>query len=106
MVAMRVVQVAVNQVVDMVAMWHGLVSATGAVYMAWLVAGAMVRRRAAVGVGCRNGNDMLIHMVAMWVVQVAVVQIINMAVVLDSRVSTTGAVLVLVRLVVGTCAGR
>lgn len=74
MVAMRVVQVAVNQVVDMVAMRHGLVSATGAVYMAWLVAGAMVPRRAAV--------------------------------VLDRRVSTTGAVLVLVRLVVGTCAGR
>lgn len=50
MIAMRVMQVAIDQIVDVITMWHGLVPASRSMHMAGLMAGALMRRRAAIGV--------------------------------------------------------
>ena len=91
MVAVRVVQVAVDQVVDVVTVRDGFVAATGAMDVAGLVAAAFVLGRAAVRVGGRDGDHVLVDVVAMRMVQVAVVQVIDMAVMADGRVAAAGA---------------
>lgn len=96
MVAVRVVQVAVYQVVHMVTVGHGLVAAAGAMYVAWLVPAATVGGGAGVGVGGSHCKAVLVHMVAMRMVQVAIVQIVHMPVMQDGCVPAAGAVLVLV----------
>ncbi len=50
MVTMDVVQVTIDEVIDVVAMRHGFMAATGAVYMASIVSAALVVRRTLSGV--------------------------------------------------------
>ena len=77
--AVRVVQMAVDQIVDVVAVRHRLVAAPGSVLVPRLVPGAAVVRRAAVGIAGRHLDDVLIDVIAMRMVQVAVVQIVDVA---------------------------
>ena len=93
-VAVRVVQVAIDEVIDVVAMWHRFVAAAGAVDVSGFVAAAVVVGRAGVRVGGADGDAVFIDVVAMRVVQVAVVQVIDVAVVLDGGVAAARAVLV------------
>lgn len=96
MVAMRMVQMSVHEVVDMVAVGHGGMAAAGSVNMTFFVAAALVTGGAAVGVGGVNLHDVFIHVSCVGMVQVAVVEIIDVIVVLNRQVSTTGAVLMVV----------
>jgi len=73
MIAMWMVQMAIDQVVDMIAMRDCLVSAAGTVYMVSRMCAACVVRRAGLRVGSRYGDYVLVHVVTVWVVQVAVV---------------------------------
>ena len=77
MSGMHMVQPAVDQVIDMVAVRHRLVPAAGAVHMAT----AIRLHGAAVGVGRAHRDHMLVYMVAMHMVQMAIMQIVDMAVV-------------------------
>lgn len=76
--AMGMVEVPGNQIVHMVAVRHRFMSAVRTVNVVRGVAGAFVARRTVVGIGSAHGNRMLIVVVAMMVVQVAIVQKINM----------------------------
>ena len=87
-----VVQMAVHQIVHMVAVGHGRVAAAGAVHMVGGVAAAFVAVAAAVRIAGRHLNAVLVHVVAVGVVQMAIVQIVQMAVVFHRRVATAGAV--------------
>jgi len=85
-VAMRpvwVMQVAIDQIVDMVAVRHGLVAAPGTMAMTDLVPGAAMAGRAASGVACIDGDLVLVDMAVVWVMKVAVVQIVDVTVVPD-----------------------
>ena len=95
-VAVRVVQVAINEAVGVVAMRYGFVSAAGAVYMSRFVAVAVMIWGADVRVGGADGDAVFIDVVAVRVVQVAVVQVINVAFVFDGGVTAIRAVLVFV----------
>jgi hypothetical protein len=86
MPAMNMVQTAIDQPVQVIAMRHGFVPAAGAVDM-----GTGQPGRAAIGIGGGNGHDMFIDMIAVRVMQVAIVQIIDMAIVADGGVATAGA---------------
>jgi hypothetical protein len=77
-VAMRMVQVPVDQKVDVIAVRHRLVAAPGPVLVSRLMAFATVLRRAALGVLCRYLDHMLVDMVCVRVMQVPIVQIIDM----------------------------
>jgi hypothetical protein len=74
MVAVRVMQPPVHQIVDMVAMRHVFVPAARAVPVS-----ALVFRRAAVGVGGVDSKGMFVDMVPMHMVQMTVVQIVDVA---------------------------
>jgi len=97
MIAMRVVQMTVDKIIDMVAMRNWLVTATGAVNVPAVVPRADVARSAPVWIDCRNVQRMLFDSaVGIHVVQMAIVQVIDVVFMLDGRVSAIGAVLVIV----------
>ena len=87
-IAVFVMQTAVDDVVDVVAVRYSFVAATFAVN----VAVAAVNRMAAVRVGFIDTQGVFIVVAVMLMVQVAVVQIINVAFVFDGSVAAVCAV--------------
>ena len=87
-VAVLVVQAAVDDVVHMVAVRHGFVAAAFAVNMAC----AGIDRMAAVRIGGVYFEAVLVVMAFVGVVQVAVVQVVDMVAVLDGGVAAACAV--------------
>jgi hypothetical protein len=92
MVAVRVVQMALDAVIDVVAVRNRLMTATGAVDMARLVTAAAVIGRAAVGIFGGDPDHMLVDMVLMRMVQMTVVQVVDMVAVADGGVPAIGPV--------------
>jgi len=93
MTAVRVMQVSVDQIVDVIAMRHRLVPTAGTVLVPSLMPGALVLRRAAIGILGGNLDHMLIDMIAMHVMQVTVVQVIDMVAMLHCLVATAWSML-------------
>ena len=89
---MRMVQVTVDEVIDMVAMRHGLVAAAGTMHMVGGMPAAGMTSGAGRGVLRIDADGMFVDMVAVHMVQVAVVQIVHVAVVLDGRVAAARTV--------------
>ena len=85
-IAVRMVQASVHEIVDMITVRHGFVSAVPAM----LVRAASLR--SAGHRVCRaDRNDMLVNMVTVHMVQMAIVQIIDMAVMANRRMPTARA---------------
>ncbi len=99
MVAVRVVQVAFDQVVHVVAVGDRLMTAVRPMNMRLPVRSAVVLRRASGGVRAAHVEHVVIDVIAVDVVQVAVVQVVGVPVVCDGDVAAAGAVLVIVPLV-------
>src|SRR5262249_11143471 len=95
-IAVRVVQVPVNEVINVVAVRHRLVTAARAMPVVLVVLSAVVVRCAARRLGGAHRYCMLLDAALAVVVQVAVVQVVNVALVLDARVPATWAVLMVV----------
>jgi hypothetical protein len=93
MVAVRMVEVPIHQIVDMVAVRHGLVPAIGPVNVAWVVAGAVMIGRADVGIRCGHSQHMFIDVISMHMVQMTIMQVVDMPVVFDREMSAAGAML-------------
>ncbi|AOJ35023.1 hypothetical protein WJ16_26085 [Burkholderia metallica] len=91
MIAVRVMEMAVDQVVDVIAVRYLLVPAAGAVDMARLMAAAT--RRALVRIVCTDLDRVLVDMIAMRMMQMAIVQIVDVVAVLDCGVSAARAML-------------
>ncbi len=89
---MRVMQVAGDEKVDVVAVWDRLVSAAFAVDMLRVVSRAVVTGPAVVGVGAVDLEVVLVDVVAMHVVEVAVVDVVDVASVSDGGVPALGTV--------------
>ena len=87
MSGMNMVQPAINQIIDMIAVRHRFMATTRPVHM-----GAGQRGRAAIGIGGGNRDHMLINMIAVDMMEMPIVQIIDMAIMMDGRVAATGAV--------------
>src|ERR1700682_2935758 len=102
MIAVWMMQVAIHQVVDMVAMRDRFVPAAGAVLV-----GALYVRRAAGRIGRVDTDDMLVDVIAMHVVQMAVVQVVDVPVMADRDVTAAWAVLMgVVRMVLLRTSGH
>jgi len=99
MIPMRVVQVVVHQVVGVIAVRHRLVAAARPMPVARLVPRASVVRRAPVWVRLAHRDRVLVDVILVGVMQVAIVQEIDVAVVLDRGVAASLAVDVVVALV-------
>lgn len=86
-----VVQVAVHQIVHVVAVRHGRVATIGAMLMRGIVPGAIVR--GAIGrIGRADFQGALVVVPVMRTVEVSVVQIVDVVAVLHRRVAAAGAV--------------
>jgi hypothetical protein len=88
--------VAVDDVIDVVAMRYRFVAAVGVMDMVGYVSAAVVSRLAGIGIGTADSQEMLIDMIAVNVMQMAFVQIIGVAVMLNGGVAAVGAVLMIV----------
>jgi hypothetical protein len=88
MAVMWVMQSSVHEVIDMIAVGHGFVSAARPMRMR-----APGLRRAACGIGVADLDDMEVDMVPMHVVQAPIVQVIDVAVVSHGGVPAARAVL-------------
>ena len=89
--AVRMVQMTLHQVVNMVAMRHGLVAAVSPVSVGLLMGAAAVVRRAFLRIRRAHFNLMVVHMTAVGVMQVAIVKIIGVAVVFHRGVPAVWA---------------
>jgi hypothetical protein len=98
-VAVRVVQVTVDQVVGMVAVRNRLVTTLGTVPVSIGVPAAVVVRSASPRVERAHWDPMFVHVATVGVMQVTVVQIIRVIFVLHRGVSARGSVHVGVPLV-------
>lgn len=91
-VAVGMVQAAFDQIIHMVSMRHGFMSALWPMHMLGFMAVAAVR--AFVGIDVAHCNDVFVHMLLMDVVEMSIVQIIPMPLMLDLSVAAAWTVLV------------
>lgn len=91
MTVVRVMQPSVHEIIDVIAVRYGFVSAARTMRMR-----APCRGRAARRVGVADFDQVFVDMIAMHVMQVAVVQIIDMAFVAHSRMPAVRAMLMCV----------
>jgi hypothetical protein len=89
---MWMMQAARDQIIHMVAMWHCRMSAVGPVDMVRRMARSTVRTN--VRMRFVHRNHVFIHMVAMHVMQMAILQKIGMSFVFHRQMSTARAVVV------------
>ena len=92
MTIVGIMEMATDQVIDMISMRHGLVTASGSVHMSLLMYRTFMPRCAVFRVRFRHGYDMFINMAAVRIVQVPVVQIVDVIVMNDPRVTAFRAV--------------
>jgi hypothetical protein len=98
------VEVALHKIINMIAVRHGGMATVLTVNVAGRLLASPVARSAHVGIRCAHRKDMVVHVGAVNMMQVARVEIISVSVVNNSEVTTTGSVNVGVRtgvLVVG-----
>jgi hypothetical protein len=84
---MNMVQSAIDKIIDMIAMRHGFMAAIRPMHMA---TGQF--RCAAIGIGGRHRDHMFIDMIAVDMMEMAVMQIIDMAIMVDGSVAAARAV--------------
>lgn len=99
-------QVAVDEVVDMVAVRHCLVPAARPMHVVRRVRAAVVLGRAVTGIRAVDGNRVFVYVVAMRVMEMTIVDVVNVTVMDDGGVSAVGAVSVIVVFVLVACHGR
>lgn len=102
-IAMRMMEVVGDEVVDVIPMRHSLVAALRSVLMRLVVAPASMVGRAVIGVIAANVEAVLLDTIRCLVVQVAIVQVINVIRVAYGRVAAGAAVLMIV---IGVGLGR
>jgi len=86
MAFMRMMQVVAHEVIDMIAVRNRVMPAARSVLVPWLMAGAVMVRRAPFGIGVAHLEAMLVDMVAMGMMQMAVMRVIQMVAMADRGV--------------------
>lgn len=101
MVSVRMMQMPIDEIVDVIAVRHRVVPASRPVHVPRLVPATTVLRRAAVGIALRHLDHVLVDVILVRVMQMTVVQIVDVIAVPHGGVSAAGPVLVRVIGVVG-----
>jgi len=106
-IAMRMVKVAVDEIVDVVTVWNGLVTATRSMNVTGIMSAAAMRRRAAIGILIAHRDHVLVDMITMQVMEVPIVEIVDMVAVTDRGMAASGTVsMIMVRVVGKTATGH
>jgi hypothetical protein len=93
MIAMRVVEMAIYEVVHMIAMGYLCMTTAGSVDMTRVVPGALVARRATLGIRRRYLEHAFVNVVAVNVMQVAIVQVVRVTIMFDRWMTTAWTML-------------
>ena len=104
MVAVRMMQMAIDQVVDVIAVRDLRMAAVWAMHVAYRVAVAAVIWRTRNRIEGRHREDAFVHMIVMHVMQMTIVQIVDVPIVVNRQVAASRSVRMLV--VGDFCAGR
>jgi hypothetical protein len=100
-IAVAMVQMPVDEIVDVVAVGYSFVAALLSVLVRLYMTGAGVVRGAGGRVGSRHGQDVLVNVALVHVVEMALVQVVCVVAVTDGGVAAVGSVGVLMVLVYG-----
>jgi hypothetical protein len=92
--AMPVMEAAINQIIDVIAMRHRFMAAADAMDMSHVMTGGW--RGASIGIGGADLDDVLIHVIGVGMMQMPVMQIIDVSVVPHGGVAAASSVLVIV----------
>ena len=92
--SVRVVKMPRDEVVDVVPVRHGFVAAAGPMLVSLVVAAASVGGRAHARVGPVDRDRVLVDVIAVRMVQMAIVEVVGVAIVLHGPMAAAGAVLV------------
>lgn len=93
MIPVGVMQMISNQIVDMVAVRYGLMATARAVLVVRVMAAALMVRGTPIRIGVAYCKHVLIDVIAVHVVEVAVMQIVNMSLMTHGDVAAIGSVL-------------
>ena len=93
-IAARMMQMTIDEVVNMIAMRNSLVTAVFPMLVVCVVAAASVSLGAVVRVSSGDSENMFVDMFTMRRVKVAIMEIIDVVCMLDRCMAATGAVLV------------
>lgn len=96
MIAVRVMQVSVHEVIDVIAVGDSFVTTTGTMPVGLIVTSTGVGRRAVRGIRRRHLQPVLHHFAAGLMVQVAIMEVIHVVAVSDGGVAAAGTVLMVV----------
>ncbi|WP_168175672.1 hypothetical protein [Pseudomonas sp. PA15(2017)] len=96
MVAVRVMQVSIDEIVHMIAMGNGLMAAARSMHMIRSVSATLVIRRAGIRVLGVYFQAVFVHMITVRMMQVTIVQVVDMTIVLDGQMATARLVLMIV----------
>lgn len=96
MIAMRVMQMAVNQIIDVVPMGYRFMTTSWAVYMSGFMTIALMAWCALVRCGVGNLNHMFVDMILVRMMQMTIMKIVDMAIVVYGCMPAVGAVLMFV----------
>jgi hypothetical protein len=91
-IAVGMVQRAIDQIINMIAVRDRLMTTAGTVHVVCIVALMPELRRAAFGVLCVHLDHMLLDDVALLMVQVAIVKVVDVIVMPDCDVAAAGTV--------------
>jgi hypothetical protein len=94
MIPMRMMQVAVDQIIDMIAMRHRLVTAIRTVLVIARMAAAIMIRRALVGIAGAHVDGVFVEVILMRVMKVAIMEIVHVIAVLYRGVAAARTMLV------------
>jgi hypothetical protein len=102
-ISVKMVQMAGNQIVDVVAVRNRLVAAASAMLVALLMALANMIGSTTVGIRSGHLNHMFIDMPFMWRVQMPIMEVVRMVIVLHRSMTAVFAMLMTVPLVDRMC---
>lgn len=94
MAVVRMMQVALHEIVNMITMRYSFVTTTRAMNMPCFVTITVVLWGANIRVGRTDGDTMFVHMAFVRVMQMAVMQVINVTIMFDGDMAAIRAVLV------------
>ena len=96
MIAVWVMQVAVDQIVDMIAVRYRLVSASGPVNVIRGMGATIMVRRTSIRIFRADLDPMFVYVVTMWMMQMPIMQIVDVVAVPDSGMAAVRAMLMVV----------
>jgi hypothetical protein len=95
-IAVRMVQMTGDEIIDMIAVWNGFVTAAGSMNVSSIMSGAAMVGRASIRILAAHVNRMFVHVVAVRMMKVAIVDIIQMVAVADGNVAAVRSMHVIV----------